>query len=361
MQNFPLFKKEHFGNNKSDDELFKSNLVWSDNLVLKLQTNNSSNNIVEIPLSFYPIAKNIRFVSSYMTINIINGKTSEISNKSRVGEKEFWENKLNRGNWYPWLWCRKRLNYDNVSNKDGWNYYFKSLIRNSNNFKKEKSIEPEVKYKVFFLYLSCLNYTFNFDNIYEKYINEHIKDMNWNKYENILAVQIRRGEICTKDCSKSYRECFNIETYIKNIEHMMENSVNKYDAIYISTDSDEEIDKIKKIKPEWNLIYLSIDRTKFYRMEDSVVKKENEDYYKTTDLEDFCRMNPENIPFVVDSALLDLYFISRSNAYISTIENSEFSRLGWYLQITHNKKLTPYINLNSNNIDMSKKDILLLL
>ena len=79
------------------------------------------------------------------------------------------------------------------------------------------------------------------------------------------------------------------------------------------------------------------------------------------DLEDSCRLNPETIPFIVDSALADLYFISLCKGYISTINQSEFSRLGWYLQIATQNNILPYINMNDEIVDMNVRDKLLLL
>jgi hypothetical protein len=79
------------------------------------------------------------------------------------------------------------------------------------------------------------------------------------------------------------------------------------------------------------------------------------------DLEVFCTLEPDRIPFIVDSGLADLYFISMCQGYISTISVSEFSRCGWFLQLAVQGKLTPYINMNKEILDMTKKDKLLLL
>jgi hypothetical protein len=72
-------------------------------------------------------------------------------------------------------------------------------------------------------------------------------------------------------------------------------------------------------------------------------------------------MEPNRIPFVVDSGIADLFFISQCKGYISTISVSEFSRCGWFLQIATQKKITPYIDMNNDILDVSKKDKLLLL
>jgi hypothetical protein len=137
---------------------------------------------------------------------------------------------------------------------------------------------------------------------------------------------------------------------------------NAYEYIYISTDSNEEIDKIKERKPEWKLLYLPIDRQQFFRMNENA-NKSNRDLHIATDLEDSCRQHPESIPFIVDSGLADLYFISLCNGYISTLGESEFSRCGWYLQMVKQCMLTPYIDVNSDKLplDMNQRDKLLLI
>jgi len=175
------------------------------------------------------------------------------------------------------------------------------------------------------------------------------KNMNWLDNSNILAVQIRRGETCSIDGSISPdRPFYNIDKYIENIEIIIKS--NNYKAIYISTDSNYEIDYIKNKKPEWKLLYLPIDRSQFFRLDKELI-----------DLEVSCCLNNERIPFIVDSGLADLYFISKCQGYISTISVSEFSRCGWFLQLAFQGKITPYINMNDEILDLSKRDKLLLL
>lgn len=359
MEIYPLLNKEHLIECDNKENIkFQKNLNWSYLLITKI--NNEATEIGEIPLSFYPIAKNIRFTSSYMTKNIFQNKKSIITNLARDKEIHYWENKLNRGKWYPWLWARGRINND-YTVKEGWNYYFKSFENNiiEENDEINDFIEkPDFKYITFFIYLACLKYTFNFNDEYIKMAKKNTDAMNWPASKKILAVQIRRGDTCTKTCSKFCRDIIDLSVYIENIDKLMKN--NNFEYIYISTDSDEEIDKIKEARPEWKLLYLPLDRTKFFRMDDNASVHSN-NFAKEQVLEDSCRLNPDSIPFIVDSALMDLYFISISQGYISTISSSEFSKLGWYLQITTQGRITPYINLNNKEIDLTTKNTLLLL
>jgi len=374
MQNYPIFQKEYvvIDNTIPTHSNFTKYLNWAIDHVQSIQFNTSISK-AEIPLTFYPIAKNIRIPSSHMARNILNNSRSYIINKSRDGEADFWRNTLHRGNWYPWLWARDRLENQNYSNIEGWQYYFKSFTSqhspikiNSRILQKEEvyrdiniKLQPPENLNLFFIYLACLYYTFQLQDNYIQLMNEYSKKMCWPNISKILAVQIRRGEICTKDGSKTYREFHPLSYYFEKIETLIKH--NNYEYIYISTDSDEEIDKIKAYNPEWKLLYLPIDRTKFFRMNDDVETING--LSKTTDLEDSCRQYPEKIPFIVDSAIADLYFISQCQGYISTLGESEFSRCGWFLQIANQGILTPYIDINSNKIvlDMNKRDNLLLL
>lgn len=370
MENYPILKQKYVIPN--NDNLIHLNFGkyynWALNYVNNIQIKNfDTGNKSEVPLTFYPIAKNIRTTSSYMAKNILEHKTSFINNNSREGETQFWSNNLNRGNWYPWLWARGRIS-DNYTNFDGWQFYFdsftsnhKGIIDNGNDSSKSNNmeiIEPPQNLKLFFIHLACVKYTFQLNIKYITLMNNYKLQMQWPDNSKILAVQIRRGETCTKDGKKTDREFFKLEEYIETIQTMIDN--NKYEYIYISTDSNEEIDKIQKIKPNWKLLYLPIDRTKFFRMIDDAPMITNT-HAIPQDLEDSCRLYPESIPFIVDSGLADLYFISQCQGYISTISVSEFSRCGWYLQMATQSQLCPYINLNSKPLDMNSRDILLLL
>jgi len=349
MNTYPQFYQKNFAT-----ESFSCNLHWANNLVRNAQTQQSKQ---EVPLTFYPIAKNIRTAASYMAKNVLENKQSFIQNMSRSGEESFWSNTLNRGNWYPWLWARGRS--DGQTNIDGWKYYFNSFTDTKNTYETTNAIEPPENLKLFFVYLACIKFTFQLNEHYLQEMKEYACNMKWPESSEVLAVQIRRGETCTKDGSKTDRPFYHLDKYIQEIDEMLQHHA--YEFIYISTDSNEEIDKIKELRPQWKLLFLPVDRTKFFRMDPNAPSPSNEFSGIAQDLEDSCRLYPEKIPFIVDSALADLYFISKCQGYISTISVSEFSRCGWYLQLAFQEKLTPYINMNEGILDMNQRDKLLLL
>lgn len=354
MENYPNFEKEYFS--ESDDDDFRKKLDYCNFNLNQVQKNSKKTG--EVFLSFYPVAKNIRFCSSYMTRNLLSGKKSVISSRFRENEKKFWEKNLKRGPIEPWLWNRGR-GEDNYTNQKGWGRYFKSFGSEISLSVGEETLKPGKKENIFYNYIASIGYTFSLTENYIHLVEKYKEEMKWPDDKKILAVQIRRGETCSRDGKKSDRPFFTLNNYIQDIERIL-NEV-KYDYIFIATDSDEEIDEIKKIKPEWKLLFIPIDRKKFLRMEGDIPLNEAGLTVSTEDLEDKCRLNPETVPFIADSCIMDLYFIGISHGYISTISISEFSRCGWYLQIFNNKKITPYINISGDRINMLERDKLLLL
>ena len=349
MEKYPIFEKEYIEEKNTDlNNNFKKYLNYSKLFLNNIQENALEND--EIPLSFYPIAKNIRIVASFMAKNILNEKKSFINNKARDGEEEYWIKDKQMKNWYPWLWARNRID-NNYKNYEGWNYYFNSFTKLNKIIPLNKEIlKPPENLKLFFTYVSCVKYTFDLNQKYIKDINKFILDMKWPLNSKILAVQIRRGETCNNEGTISDRPYFTLEQYIEKIDMMLEK--NNYEYIYISTDSDEEIEIIKKKRINWNILYLPINRKNFFRLSGNSVSS-------LIDLEVNCSNNPEKIPFIVDTALYDLYFISKCQGYISTMSISHFSLLGWYLQIAEQEKITPYINMNIEPLDMTIKNLLL--
>jgi hypothetical protein len=209
----------------------------------------------------------------------------------------------------------------------------------------------------FYVYLACILYTFRFNTVYQSLVDSYENEMKWPTNDKVLAIQIRRGETAPKNGNFARdREFFTLEQYVEKADILLkENPDMKY--VYISTDSDDEIDKVRALRPEWNLLYLPIDRSKFWRY--TGTRADGTGTF-SSDLENVCAREPERIPFVVDSALADLYFIARSHGYITTLP-SEFGRCGWFLQFAFQERITPYVNMNGQEIDFDKRDMLLML
>lgn len=273
-----------------------------------------------------------------MSHNLLNNRKTILGDISVPGEEAF----LSRlgVSWRPWVWARRAPMGCNYTNLEGWYYYFKSFT----NFHKEIELdesseitEPETtEEKMFYLYIASIKYVFNLNDKYSNFFKFKERGFWPDNDKNILGVHIRRGDACGKNNEFICGKCFSVEKYIENIEKILEK--NNYDYIYIATDSKKEIENIQKAKPNWNILYLPIDRSQFLR--------------PTTerfDIEQKCLKNSNIIPFVVDTALLDLYFLNKCKGLVAPITTSEFSKLAWILQLSYHKTLHPYINLCSTN------------
>lgn len=318
--------------------------------------NNLDTPTKEVYLSFYPPAKNVRFCSSYMTQNVLNGHRSFISGSSRPGEDSFWRG-VTGSNWFPWLWARTRIPGD-YTNSMGWNFYFDSFSDKKNLLETSgESTQPPSDMMIFYMYLACIGYTFTFNESYTYSMNQYKSEMGWPDDKKVLAIQIRRGDSVSIDGEVNEivkgRPVYTTEQYVENADVLLQANPD-LEYVYITTDSDQEIQQIRKLRPTWNILNLPIDRSKFYRYNKDDIMK----YDCGLDLEKICAKQPNIIPFTTDSAFADLYFISLSHAFVSTLTMSEFSRCGWFLQMSRNECITPYINMNGQHIDLN--DTLLL-
>uniref|UniRef100_A0A6C0I4T5 Uncharacterized protein n=1 Tax=viral metagenome TaxID=1070528 RepID=A0A6C0I4T5_9ZZZZ len=348
MEHYPVFDNEYLSAVVTENTTnFKNYLAFADIIVYNMQ--NKAEESREIPLTFFPIAKNIRMAASYMAKNVLEGKKTYIHNMARPCEEADWK-KGTGDDWFPWLWARGRVNNskESFTNIEGWKCYFNSFTEKANYLLSSYlPMTPPDELYIFFIYLSCTKYVFQLNASYKDMLMKYRVAMGWPVEEKVLAVQIRRGDTCTRDGSTSDRPFFHLDKYIEKMDLMIEK--NGYTHFYISTDSDEEIVELQRLRPEWKILSLPIDRSQFFRMDT-----------EPGNIENLCAKYPERIPFVVDSGLADLFFISQCQGYISTISVSEFSRCGWFMQIVEQGELTPYINLNDEPLDMSKRDKLLL-
>jgi hypothetical protein len=351
MEQYPVFDPEYIKEVSTENtRFFKQFLAYTNALVNNFQRRSEKS--AEIPLTFYPIAKNIRTVTSFMAKHVMDETSSFMDNLARRGEARYWK-KQNDMEWYPWLWSRGRMETEDYTNQEGWNYYFDSFKTTDEYLLvSQNRICPPGENVIFFIYLSCCKYVFRFSAQFKDMMQKYKAEMQWPENGKVLAVQIRRGDTVKKDGSMAGRPYFELNDYIEKMDIMI--AENGFEYIYISTDSNEEIREVQKLRPEWKLLQLPIDRSQFLRVDETM-----DLYGKQMDLEVFCAMHPDRIPFIMDSGMADLYFISQCQGYISTISISEFSLCGWLLQMAEQEKLTPYINMTGEEINVRKKLLLL--
>lgn len=314
-----------------------NDILNSKSEILRVQKN--SDNIGNCHLSFYPLAKNIRFVSSYFYKNIKNNKKSIISSE-RPSESEYWFQKT-RDSWYPWMWSRYFNN--NSTNKESWENIFLPIEDNVTIDKEYNKSDLND----FFLYLSCIDHIFRINSEFENSISHIICNLT---NEKICGLQIRRGEIVSKNGNvSSCRPIYSIEDYVMGLRKVCESlSTNK---VFLSTDSYEVVDHIVDKYPEFNFIVNNYDRDLFLRYDGKV---------DIPSLEIDLQSRPDLIKHYTESCIADLISLSMCDGYVGGMKYSEFGVCGWFLQMARKSKITPYFNVEGD-FDMKNGPLKMLL
>jgi hypothetical protein len=293
----------------------------------------SANGSQECFLSFYPVAKNIRFISSHFYNAIRNNKFPVLSDRARQGEEPFWLEMTSRS-WYPWLWTRYFPDSDaNEGNRRSWGKIFKEIEEKIESSETEEILPGS---NLFFLYLSCLSHVFRFNDEFGRYLIGRYQV----KFPNgpVCALQIRRGEIVPKggDISKAWkiRELFTLDDYMEGAKVICERIGTNY--IFISSDSSEALEYLSQNYPEYNFLCNNYDRNLFVRFQGDPSK---------VSLERDLQLNPSLIEHYTESCLIDLYMLSKCQGFVGGMRHSEYGVCGWFLQMIEQKAITPYYNL----------------
>jgi hypothetical protein len=294
---------------------------------------NSGQGTQECFLSFYPVAKNIRFVSSHFYNAIKNNRMPILSDRARLGEDSFWR-EMTEKSWYPWLWTRYFNDSDeNEGNKRSWSRIFNNVEDISVN----EDIDPNLyNSDSFFLYLACLSHVFKFNDGFKKYLFERYKaDF---PEGPVCALQIRRGEIVPKDgdINKSWkiRDLFTLDQYMERTKEVCNKiGTNK---IFVSSDSSETIEYLAENYPEYDFISNKYDRNLFVRFQGDPSK---------VNLERDLQLNPGLIQHYTETCLIDLYMLSQCQGFVGGMRHSEYGVCGWFLQMAEQNAITPYYNL----------------
>jgi hypothetical protein len=311
----------------------------------------NSNGVSDCYLSFYAVAKNIRFVSSYFFQNIKHGKKSIISNNCRPGEDFFWSN-ITKSSWYPWLWGRY---LNKPTNESSWNTLFNNIDRDFYSISSEnKSVDD------FYLYLACLDHTFSINENQKNYLSSLYGEIELPN-KPIIGLQIRRGEIVKSngDVNESWnanagvsngaRPIYQIDDYMVGVQKIAEYLNTNY--VFVSTDSLETIQYLVENYKDYVFLHHNYDRTKFVRyngnpaevaLEFDIVKNESLTQHYT------------------ESCIMDLDMLSKCDGYVGGMKHSEYGLCGWLLQMVKKEKVTPYYNVEGD-FNLSGGDLNLLL
>jgi len=324
----------HFPKFNLDKIDIRNELISAKKRIYEVQ--NSGRGTQECFLSFYPVAKNIRFVSSHFYNSIKNNRIPILSDTARSGEDSFWMNMTSRS-WYPWLWIRYFKDIDTgEGNRKSWERLFRPI---EDPCIKEVTGYNDVNPGSFFLYIACLSHVFRFNQIFKNLIFEKYKS----EFPEgpVCGLQIRRGEIVPKDgdINKSWkiRELFTLDDYMVGAKEICDKLGTK--TIFVSSDSNETLEYLKENYTDYNFIVNKYDRSLFVRFQGDPSK---------VNLERDLQLNPSLIEHYTETCLIDLYMLSQCQGFVGGMRHSEYGVCGWFLQMAEQEHITPYYNLEGN-------------
>jgi len=201
----------------------------------------------KLNLSFDPISKNLRMLTSAQAFNYSKGNYHvKLDNKPRRGEESFVLNNYGWESWKPWLYVKNIK--PELNNIDAWAFYFENFNLNSripdhktNIIDKNIYSYSDQLYLYFAIHIAVMKQIFVPSSLTKKFLSE----TNSFPYgaDNIIGVHIRRGDTVSSDESftRPNTESFSLELHALGVRSMSEKlQTNK---VYISTDSLETIER----------------------------------------------------------------------------------------------------------------------
>ena len=165
---------------------------------------------------------------------------------------------------------------------------------------------------------------------------DHKVRSGWEDDEPTIGIHIRRGDAATENLDKQTRPSYQLEEYLAAADEM--SSRYGFQTVYLSTESKPEIERARQLRPQYRIISQQYDRDFFPRIADTPVF-----------IEDLALSDPSVVEAIVNSAVVDLWFLQHCSAFIGTF-NSEFSVLAWLLCLGHHGSFVPYENLSRTSV-----------
>lgn len=298
-------------------------------------------------LSFYPISKNIRMISSVVAENLTNGKNTKFSKKAKKGEAKFVKQFLKWNSWYPWIWTRWANN--NLSNLGSWSVYFHFSRTNAHlkgqKLKVLKVNRTEKTYAKIGIYVFAISKVFQLNESTKKEIVKIIPKEFFISKEKIIGVHVRRGENISEknDIQREGFTYFDLSIYFNEIKKVSEQIKTK--KIYLSTDSLEVIEYAQEELKEYTVMYSDINRNGFFRPTST----------EQVSLETIIANDSQMAKFYSLTSIADLYALSKCDYIVGTISISEFSKTAWYLAMADKNRFVPFSSI-SGPLDLDKSD-----
>ena len=183
---------------------------------------------------------------------------------------------------------------------------------------------------------ACANFVFQFGSEMEKLAFKARREIGWLDSDKVLGLHIRRGDALGTNLSEGTIRRWGslLEDYLEYADTMCERY--GYNTLYISTESQEEIEKAKKLRPAYKILSLNISR-------DFFPSTRTKTSAGTNFIEDMVQDDPSAIEPIVISGLLDLYFLHLCQGLVGSY--SMFSQFAWYLMIGRLQHIPPFVCL----------------
>jgi hypothetical protein len=295
-----------------------------------------------IHLTFQPIAKNIRLLGTALHDGVKQGTSVTIAS-GNPSEDAFLQ-KLKLGQWNPWLWSRisPREGEGDLAGQDDTSRAWQTLFEPLNS---RISPSPEAllqkpglnlqwmncRSRLILEMAACVRYVFQINQAMRSYVMDQASRIGWRDDERKLAIHLRRGDAASEDLQQRTRTSFTLEDYLQEADIFHQNY--GLSTIYLSTESQFEIEKAKILRPQYKFLSLDHDRAVFPRLAETELI-----------IEIAALRNSTIVEPIVKSAIADLYFIGHCDAFIGTF-NSEFSLLAWLICIGEKGYIMPYKDL----------------
>jgi hypothetical protein len=148
-----------------------------------------------------------------------------------------------------------------------------------------------------------------------------------------IGVHVRRGDTQAKGASWNQpgrNDQFGLKDYAKKCIETGERT--GFRNIFVLTDSDDTVEQLASLLPEFEVAQNSFDKSLFFRQAPG----------ESVNVEEHVRVNPHLAEFYVSSTVGDLWGVSNCAAFVGPLATSEMSRTAYYLQLANSRKYTPH-------------------
>ncbi len=149
----------------------------------------------------------------------------------------------------------------------------------------------------------------------------------------VLGVHVRRGDAASTEADprQATRRSFGLASYLEAADRICA----RYGIgdLFLATESPEEIDRARRLRPQYRFFSLDYDRSLFPTIGSGRF------------IEDYTLDHPELARALATSAVLDLALFCDCRGFVGAF-NSEFSVLAWLLVIGSRGHLVPYLSLS---------------